>query len=285
MNVGMSRLLWQVLEPYHAVVYFSPEAKPAYAEAGLKGGWMGYFASRSAAFGPASADVVIATFYNFHPDMVRRAIPDAWTLSSPERVLAARTAVADATLRRLLGDGVVSDEIDEAAALAREAADSCDAAGRPLFAAHRSLGWPKDPHMELWHAATLLREHRGDGHVASLLAEGIDGCEAHVLAAAAGTVDAASQRSFRGWSEAEWDAAEERLHDRGYIDREGNLTDPGRALRELVEDRTDRLALAPFAAIGSAKAERLEELMMHASTTIASGGGVPFPNPMALPHS
>jgi hypothetical protein len=285
MRSGLARLLWHVLEPYHAVVYFAPEAKQLYADAGLKGGWMGYFASRSAAMGPVPADVVIATFFNFHPRMVRRAIPDAWTLSAPERVLAARLAVADVALRRLLGASIDATEVAEAADIAQDAADACSEHGRPLFAAHASLPWPETPHLMLWHAATLLREHRGDGHVATLVAEGIDGCECHVLAAAAGKVDPVSQRAARGWSEEEWDAAEERLRERHLVDPEGKLTDRGRALHEDFEDRTDQLALAPYATIGQQRAERLEQIMLDISNVIASGGGVPFPNPMALPRS
>lgn len=285
MSSEMARLLWQVIEPYHAVVYFAPEAKQIYADAGLKGGWMGYFASRSAAMGAPSADMVIATFYNFHPTMVRRAIPDAWTFSTPEQVLDARRAVADAALRRLLGDAIASPEIAEAASLAQDVVDAAREHGRPLFAAHAALGWPEEPHLVLWHAATLLREHRGDGHVATLLAEGIDGCECHVLASAAGRADAATQRTSRGWSEEDWDAAEERLRLRHYLDAEGRLTDRGRALREDYEDRTDQLALEPYAALGPQGAERLEQIMLVVSATIASGGGVPFPNPMALPQS
>jgi hypothetical protein len=279
----MSRLLWQSMEPYHAVVYFAPEAKDRYAAAGLKGGWMGYFASRAAAMGPVPAEVVTATFYNFHPDMVRRAIPDAWTFATPERILEARHAIADAALRRLLGEGIASPEIAEAADLASHAALHCDPVGRPLFAAHASLDWPEDPHMTLWHATTLLREYRGDGHVATLLAEGVDGCECHVMMAAAGRVDPVSQRSFRGWSEEEWDAAEDRLRTRGFLDPEGRLTDRGRELREDYEDRTDQLSLKPYASLGREGAERLEAIMLGVSATIASGGGVPFPNPMALP--
>jgi hypothetical protein len=283
METRMSRLLWEVLEPYHAIVYFAPETKNLYAEAGLKGGWMGYFASRSAAFGAVPAEVVTATFYNFHPAMVRRAIPDAWQLSTPERVLQARLSVADAALRRILGEGIGAPEIKEAAAIALDVADACNPSGRPLFAAHASLPWPDEPHLALWHAATLLREHRGDGHVAKLVSEDIDGCECHVLVAAAGILDPATQRSYRGWSEEEWDAAEERLHDRGFVDREGALTGAGRALRERIEDATDALATAPYAAIGAGRVERLEQIMLGASASIAAGGGVPFPNPMALP--
>src|SRR5215471_21360041 len=122
----LARVMWQTLEPYHAMIYFAPEARQAYADAGLKGYWMGYFASRAAAMGPVPAEVVTATFYNFHPHMVARAIPDAWRFSTPERVLAARYQSADAALRRLLGEQIASVGLAEAAALARIACEACD---------------------------------------------------------------------------------------------------------------------------------------------------------------
>lgn len=163
-----ARRLWTVFEPYHAMVYFAPEARTAYADAGLKGFWMGYFASRGAAFGPVPAPVITAAFYNFAPRMVERAIPDAWRFSSSDRVVQARLDGGDRALKRLLGDAVNSSNVRRAAELARRAIDGCDVAGRPHFAAHQSLPWPEPAHLVLWHAATLLREHRGDGHVAAL---------------------------------------------------------------------------------------------------------------------
>src|SRR6185369_12513503 len=114
-QVHPSRLAWKMLEPYHAMIYFVPEAREANAAAGLKGYWMGYFASRAAPLGPVSANVVAATFYNFHPRMVARSIPDAWSFSSPQKVIAARYSSADAVLRRLLGDAIGSPEMVEAA--------------------------------------------------------------------------------------------------------------------------------------------------------------------------
>jgi hypothetical protein len=273
--------MWQTLEPVHAVVYFAPEARDAYARAGLKGGWMGYFASRSAAFGAAPEELVIATFYNFHPDMVRRAIPDAWTFSTPERVLDARLSVVDAALRRLMGSEVEGDAIGEAATLARRAAEACDPGGRALHAAHASLPWPEPVHLRLWHAATLLREHRGDGHVATLVAEGIDGCEAHVMLVAAGGSSAEMQRQYRGWSEEEWAAAEQRLAARGLVDAGGGFTEAGRRLRAEIETRTDELALAPYAALGERDGARLEALVRAVGDAL-SGSTIPYPNPMGL---
>jgi len=281
MDHAVARRLWQLLEPVHAVVYFAPEAREVYANAGLKGGWMGYFASRAAAMGPVPPEMVIATFYNFHPRMVRRAIPDAWTFSTPAEVLRARLDVADKALRRLLGEDIGSEHVVAAGEIARRAAEAAEPVGRPLFAAHAALPWPKQPHMLLWHAATLLREHRGDGHVAMLLANEIDGLEAHVLKAADERTPAEMLRANRGWSEEEWAAAEDRLLERGLIDATG-LTDAGRRMRAAIEDATDRLALPPFAAVGVRDCETLEAHLIEINRSLTAGAAVPFPNPMGL---
>ncbi len=144
-----ARESWILLEPYHAVVYFHVDAREMYADVGLKGYWMGYFASRSAAMGAVAPEIVIATFYNFHPRMIHRALPDAWNYSDPKAVLEARLRVADAALRRALGDEVGSESVSRAAAIARDVALACDARGRPLFAAHSTLPWPDEPHLVL----------------------------------------------------------------------------------------------------------------------------------------
>src|SRR5258708_13796664 len=222
---------------------------------------MGYFGSRAAALGPVSANVVAATFYNFHPRMVARAIPDAWRLASPEQILAARYASADAALRRLLGDQIASSEIAEAARLARTAAEGCEVAGRPLFAAHAALPWPDVPHLVLWHAATLLREYRGDGRVGALMAEGVDGCEAHVTLVGTGVVPREAIQPHRGWSDEEWEVAEARLRSRGWLDAAGMLTETGRAGRQAIEDRTDRLAERPRQKLGADGSPRLHAVV------------------------
>jgi hypothetical protein len=280
---AMARRMWQALETLHATVYFAPEPRDGYRRAGLKGGWMGYFASRSAPMGPVPPEVVMATFYNFHPRMVRRAIPDAWGFASPERVLAARFEGADAALRRLLGGWVEGPEVVEAAALGRRAMEGLDPSGRPLFAAHAALPWPEPPHLALWHAATLYREFRGDAHVACLFTDGIDGCEAHVLAAGAGRVPGSLLRERRGWSEEEWAEAVARLRDRGWVEEDGSLTQAGRAGREGRERRTDELAMAPWRQLGDTACGRLLELLDQPVRAVVEGGGVPFPNPVGLP--
>ena len=278
-----ARRLWPAFETYHAHIYFVPEAAEAYRDLGLKGGWMGYFASRSAARGPASPGLVTAVFFNFHPAMVGRALPDAWALAAPEDVLDARLRTADVALRRLIPACVGRAEEAEAAALAREAAEAPALAGRPLYGALRSQPWPDEAHLVLWHACTLLREHRGDGHVAALTAAGLDGVEAHVTIAAAGNIPRETLQSNRKWSDDDWAAAEGRLRSRGWLDASGGLTDAGRAGRAEVEARTDALAEAPWQALGAERTERLLELLAPMARAINQAGGVPVPNPVGVP--
>ena len=281
MTLSVARRMWELFETYHAVVYFSPRTKEIYEEAGLKGGWMGYFASRSAAMGPTTADVVTSTFYNFHPERVARAIPDAWGLASPERVLEARMRVADLALRELLGDQVAAEPIAMVAPVASQAVRACSIGGRPLFAAHAALEIPREPHLELWHAATCLREFRGDGHVNALVLHAIDGCEANVMMAAEGRFDAAVQRAFRGWSDDEWSAAEERLRDRELMDADG-LTERGWAIRASIERQTDVLSSQPWEVLGPATTAHLASVMGDLDRLIIAGNGVTFPNPIGL---
>jgi hypothetical protein len=214
--------------------------------------------------------------------MVRRAIPDAWGFAPPAKVLEARFAGEDAALRRLLGSWVEHPDAAEAAARTRQAMDSQDPSGRPLFAAHAALEWSEAPHLALWHGATLYREFRGDGHVACLLADDIGGCEAHVLAAAAGQLPGSVLREYRGWSEEEWSEAAARLRDRGWLEPDGTLTQAGRAARDARERRTDELSTAPWDQLGPAGCARLLELLKEPVRRVVEGGGVPFPNPVGL---
>jgi hypothetical protein len=242
--------MWQALEAYHGFVYFAPEADTEYVGVGLDAGMMGYFASRSAPMGAVTADVVVATFFNFEPDGVRAVIPEAWRRADPVAVTAARLRAVDAGLRRMLGDRLHDPDVAEAAALARRAADACAAEGRPLYAGHRTLEWPDEPHLVLWHAITLLREYRGDGHVAALTAQGLSGIEALVVHGATGAVPPTVLQRTRGWSDDAWAAAVEGLVIRGVLCDDGSLTDDGAAQRAWVEERTDALAAAPWEALG-----------------------------------
>lgn len=281
MDLHNARYLWQLIEPYHAVTYFSPVAIETYESVGLKGGWMGYFAGRSAAMGAVGPGVVTATFFNFHPEMVARSIPDAWKLSTPHDALLARLQIADAELIRILGERVHSDAIAEAAELALRAARAGAPSGRPLYAAHVALPLPGKPHLDLWAACTALREHRGDGHVACLVEAGLDGCEANVLAAAARAIKPETQKKFRGWSDTEWGSAAERLAERGLVE-EDHLTEEGQALRDRYEGATDRLAAAPYEVLGNDGIERLISLMEEISMPIVEAEVIRYPNPMGL---
>ena len=281
----LARRAWTMFEPIHAIVYFAPEAVDLYKAAGLRGGWMGYFASRSAPMGAVSAPVVIATFHSFRPSMVERAIPDAWEYSSPERALAARLAVADTVLRRLWGDAVDSAEVAEAAAAAMEVARTLRGDGRPIYRAHAALDVPDAPHLALWHACTLFREHRFDGHVAALTVHDIDGLESLVTAVAAKPeLDAALMRRFRGWTDDEWEDAAQGLQRRGILNADHSLTDQGHAVRSSVEDMTDRLAGESWEALDEWPRERLFETLRRLATMVEAPGGISYPNPIGLPR-
>ena len=268
-DAPLARRAHRALEPIHTLVYFVPEASERYGALGVKGGMRGYFASRSAPLGAVPAEVVVATFYNFSPSLVAKAIPSVWDVTTPEQVLAARLDTVDAALRRLLGDAVDSAEMAEAAVLARTAAESCDVVGRPLFAGHAALAWPEPPHLALWHAATLLREHRGDGHIAALLLAGLSGPEAAITYAATGrSMNEELLRSTRGYSEQEWESVKNALRTRGLLGTGLELTDAGKQLRAGVEAQTDVAAAAPYEQLGTDKSERLIELVQPWATSI-----------------
>jgi len=277
------RGLWQLTEPVHAVAYFAPEVVAADRRLGLEGFWMGYFSGRAAPMGAVEAPVVTATFFNFAPWMVERALPDAWAIASPTEVLATRFEGVDGALRARLANQLGSAELREAAALAGAAREACDTVGRPLAAAWAGVDPPDEPHLALWCALSALREHRGDGHVTALVAEGLDGCEVHPLLVAAGGSTRELQQRARGWNDDEWDAAVERLAARGWLDRDGGLTALGRERRDAIEATTDRLATGPWTALGPDRLARFTAAMAPLSGAVTSSDLIPYPNPMGLP--
>lgn len=270
-----ARRTWRSLEAVHGMIYFTPEAPPRYAEVGIVSGRTGYFASRAAAMGAVEPEVVVATFYNFHPALVRRAMHDVWAATTPTAMIDARLAAVDASLRLAFGDELLaSRELADAADVLRGAAEvACERPeGRPLFAGHAQLAWPDEPHLVLWHAQTLLREFRGDGHIAALTIEGLSGLEALVSHAASGDVPAAGLRATRAWSDDEWAAGVDALAARGLVDSEGAFTEAGRAQRARIEDLTDRLAAAPWAALGAERCAELRRLGRTLSQHIVDAG-------------
>lgn len=269
----LARRCWGALETLHTPGYFAPEPRAAYKELGLRAG-VAYFAARSAPLGVVPAEVVQATFYVFAPVAVRAAIPAVWEVTTPEQVTAARYRGVSATLRRLLGEDADGPAVSQAATLAREACAGLTVPGRPLYAATSALPWPDAPLLQLWHAATLLREHRGDGHVAALVGAGLDPVESIVTGGAA-TGTTAFMRSSRGWTEQEWADAEDRLRRRGLLDDEGGLTDAGRALRSEVEQRTETAAMPGWEHLGAERAQRLLELVRPLQKAVLASGVFP----------
>ncbi|HEX3565205.1 MAG TPA: hypothetical protein VHU17_07530, partial [Acidimicrobiales bacterium] len=231
----------------------------------------------------AVAPVVAATFFNFAPAMVARSVPDVWSFATPAQLLEARSNSATSALRRLLGPLADSPQVSAAAAVARVAVDGLVTAGRPLAAANASLPWPADELGVLWQAATVLREHRGDGHVAALVIEGLDGCQAHVSLAAAGAVPRTVLQPNRGWTDQEWDEAKRTLAQRGWLDRHGRATDQGTAGRAAIEAATDRLASDPWKQLGADDTNALAQALTPLTSAVLASGVIPAVNPMGLP--
>ena len=248
--------MWRHYEPLHAITYFVPETMAAFDEVGLRGFWRGYFAGRAAPLGVTGPEPVLAAFYGFAPVMVRRAFPDLWQRTTPETAHAARVRGATAALRRLAPDAAYA----EIAGLLERAAESADLGGRVLAAANAALPRPEDDVERVWQAANVLREHRGDGHVAVLVANDLAPCEALALRA---SVDIPREhlQPFRGWTDEEWDEAVEGLRARGWVGDDGRATEAGIAAREEMEAATDAAAARPWRALSDTEVARLLELL------------------------
>ncbi|MEV7031241.1 hypothetical protein AB0N99_13540 [Streptomyces sp. NPDC093272] len=266
-----------LLNSLHATHFFSPELAEELAALGVTHPRAVNFAVRAAALGPVGPGTVTATFYNYKYELVARHVPAVWRTASPADVLAARARAVDASMRRLLGaDAVASAEMAEAAVLALRATEACSRSGRPLYAAHADLPVPEEPHLAYWHAATLLREHRGDGHLATLIAAGLDGLEAVVTHTATGKgMTPKWVLATRGWNREDWDAAVLRLRGRGLLDETGELTAAGTELRTEIEAETDRLDRAPYAHLGPAGVARLTELAREFAAAALAAGAFP----------
>ena len=254
------RRLGTLVETVHAVVYFAPEPQAAYQQLGLRGFWRGYFASRAAALGEVGPELVTALFGGFAPQMVARAIPQVWTVTSAAQVLAARQSAATAALSRLLTG--LESQIVAAGEITRRCVQQLPLAGRPMAAAHSAAPRPDDPLGGLWHDCTVLREFRGDGHLAAVLAAGLRWPEPHVLQ---GTKVDPRQQEYRGWDDASWERAVTRVRGR-------DLT--------TVEVTTDQLAAPSYEAL----LEPDLSILHQALTVLAlrCSAAIPYPNAMGL---
>lgn len=274
MNPDVARATWRTLEPVHAMVYFAPEPQEEYAALGFDctaNRAVGYFPARAAAMGAVTWPVVQAAFFNFSPLAVQFGLTGAWDVASPQQLLDARLRGASRALQRICGD--LLGDLDEAVALARKACEGCTPYGRPLYAAHAGLPWPEEAHLQLWHAVTLLREFRGDGHIAALVTAGLSGLEAAVLHVAMGeTWSRQALQATRGYSDEEWDGAVAALAARGWLELDGNFTADGRLRREALEQQTDELAMAPWELLGEDEVARLRDLVRPLSKAISASG-------------
>lgn len=288
-----ARQLWTLFEPIHLISYFTAEPRQAFEQVGVRGFWRGYFAGRAAPLGEVGAAPVIAVFFSFAPVMVARALPASWILITPREALAVRQAGAVTALRRLLDeDGITPESVAAAADRLAGAAASLHPGGHALGAANGDLPVPGEPLARLWHAATVLREHRGDGHTAALVTADLDGAEALALRAgvdlAAG--GAHSRRSsgwtrdqmqpLRGWTDADWTDAVARLTDRALLRPDGMATVAGTELYQAVEDATDQAAARPWSGPADANAVELADLLRPIARACAAA--LPFPHPAAL---
>jgi Helix-turn-helix family len=280
----LARRFWAAIEPIHAIVYFAPEPVEAARKTGLRGFWMSYFASRVAPLGPVPAEAVGAMAYGFAPAMVARAIPDAWRFAAPAAVLEARLSSAPESLRHHVDAACLADA-KELSGLLWEAVAGCRFDGRPLAAAWSAVPRPSDDDVAAaWLAATILREHRGDGHVLAGVAAGLRGIDASVTFAATGAITREMIQPTRGWNDEDWEQSVRRLQARGLLDSGGRLTKTGGALRRDVEDVTDRLAAGPVERLGSTGVERAIELATPISRHLVDTGVIPVPNPIGAPR-
>lgn len=272
----VARKMHRTLEPFYGMIFFTPAAPPRYAAAGVTGRQSGYFASRAAPMGAVPAEVVIATFFNFYPGLVRDSMAGVWDNTDPHRLVEARLGAADEALREVLGESVDSPEMVEAAELARPAVADPVLAGRPLGAANAALRWPDEPHLVLWHALGVHRELRGDGHIAVLGERAVGPCESLVLHAATEDVPAAALQGTRMWPEADWKSATAGLVERGLLESDGAFTDSGAAFRSAIENRTDELAVELWEPLGEGGCHRLRELVRPWSRALLDSGHFGF---------
>jgi hypothetical protein len=287
--------MWVDAESVHAVTYFAPTCRRSLRDAGLKGFWAGYFAARAAPLGAVGAGPVAAAFFNFDPAMVRRAVPSVWHVVDPAALTVRRAAAAAHALVEICTPEGLGALVAALPTL-RHAAARCAGEGRPMTGANRELWSSVEPVLrrsgldaplievgEVWQACTTLREHRGDGHVAALLTEGLGGLEAHLLAAGTLGVPADLLRDNRGWTGEQWDEGVARLAGRGLLRPDGVATAAGHELRRRIEVVTDDLAAPAFAGLDDGAMADLHRALSGCATQVQRSGLLPFPNPMGLP--
>jgi hypothetical protein len=268
----VARRLYGLTEPIAMVPYAAPEPTAEVMALGYRNYWDTYFAGRAAPLGRCPAEVVHAIFYNFADGEVARHIPYVWDVATPEAVLAARERGCAAAVRRILADLADSPDVTQAADLATKAATSAPTEGRALYAALRTLPIPGEPVARLWHSANLLREHRGDGHIAALVCEGIGGLESHALYAVSLGMPAEKFGRIHHLPGATLAALAGRMRGRGLIDDSGQITDTGREIRQRIEARTDDLAAPAYDILTPAELDQLIAALEPLAAALAAAG-------------
>jgi hypothetical protein len=254
----MARRMFELVEPIGVIPYSADDPNEAMFALGFTNYWDTYFAGRAAPLGFVPAEVVDALFYNFAPGEVARHIPKVWQTTTPEAAIAARQQGCANALRRILADHVDTPAFARAADLLLEAATSAPIEGRPMYAALRTIPVPDDVVGRMFHAASLLREHRGDGHVVALMSEGVGRLEAHVLFALDMGMPAAKFGRIHHLPAAQIDEVIDGMRERGLIGDDGWLSESGRAVKRRVEALTDDLAAKPYEVL---EPDELDELM------------------------
>ena len=253
----MARRMFELVEPIGLIPYTANEPNEAMFALGFTNYWDTYFAGRAAPLGLTPAEVVHALFYNFAPGEVARHIPKVWRTTTPDAALAARQTGCANALRRILGDRVETPAFARVAELLTKAATSAPFEGRPMYAALRTVPIPNDVVVRLFHAASLLREHRGDGHIAALVAEGVGGLDAHVLFALDMELPAEKFGRIHHLPAAQLSDLVDGMRVRGLVGDDGWLSEQGRAVRLRVESLTDDLAARPYESLDAAELDEL----------------------------
>jgi hypothetical protein len=255
----MARRMFELVEPIGVIPYSADEPNETMFALGFTDYWDTYFAGRAAALGIVPAEVVDALFYNFAPGEVARHIPKVWSTTTPEAAIAARQEGCVNALRNILGEHVDTSEFARATELLTKAATSAPYEGRPMYAALRTLPIPDEVVARMFHAASLLREHRGDGHIVALMSEDVGRLECHVLFALDVGMPAEKFGRIHHLPTTQLGAVIDGLRDRGLIGDDGWLSEEGRAVKQRVEDLTDDLAAKPYEVLETAE---LDELMV-----------------------
>ncbi|MEO2106475.1 MAG: hypothetical protein ABGZ36_12625 [Actinomycetota bacterium] len=278
--IRSARALHGVIEPLHAIMYFAKEVQDRFEALGMEPRGEGYVAGRAAPMGAVGAGAATAAFYGFNPAVLQYALPAAWGKASPATILTARAEGVQEVFERVQAP---TDGVAEAIELSSRATEGLDCAGRPLAAANAQVPLTGMPFADLWQVTAVLREHRGDGHLAVLLTHELGPVDAMVPYAT--WQDRVSRRFLqrsRMWDDDAWSAAEERLRTRGWMDTEGQLTEEGIANRDAIEAATDRLAAPPYAVLGEDDARRLFDLIRPVAAALNDGGA--YPRPWTLPE-